>query len=60
MVDFIEALYKLAETCQFGDLTSELIRNRIVVVIRNASLPQRLMQDDKLTLDMLKKPRVQS
>ena len=51
VVDFIEALYKLAETCQFGDLTSELIRDRIVVGIRNASLSQRLMQDDKLTLD---------
>ena len=51
VVDFIEALYKLAETCQFRDLTSELIRDRIVVGIRNASLSQRLIQDDKLTLD---------
>ena len=34
-----------------GDLTSEVIRYRIVVGIRNASLSQRPMQDDKLTLD---------
>ena len=51
VIDFIEALYELAETCQFGDLKNELIRDRIVVGIRNASLSQKLMQDEKLTLD---------
>ncbi|CAB3998240.1 Hypothetical predicted protein [Paramuricea clavata] len=33
VIDFIEALYELAETCQFGDLKNELIRDRIVVGI---------------------------
>jgi hypothetical protein len=42
VIDFIEALYELAETCQFGDLNFG---------IRNASLSQKLMQDEKLTLD---------
>ena len=51
IVVFNEALYELAETCQFGDLKNELIRDRIVVGIRNASLSQKLMQDEKLTLD---------
>ncbi|CAB3984367.1 Transposon Ty3-G Gag-Pol poly, partial [Paramuricea clavata] len=51
VIDFIEALYELAETCQFGDLTNELIGDRIVVGIQNASLSQKLMQDEKLTLD---------
>ncbi|CAB4038732.1 Transposon Ty3-G Gag-Pol poly, partial [Paramuricea clavata] len=51
VIDFIEVLYELAETCQFGDLKNELIRDRIVVGIRNASLSQKLMQDEKLTLD---------
>lgn len=51
VIDFVEDLYKLAETCQFGTLKDELIRDRIVVGIRNANLSQRLMQDDKLTLE---------
>lgn len=50
MIDFIESLFTLAETCQFGILKEELIRNRIVVGILNAVLSQRLMQDDTLTL----------
>ena len=51
VIDFIESLYTLAETCQFGALKDELIRDRIVVGIRNAVLSQKLMQDDTLTLD---------
>ena len=51
VIDFIESLYQLAETCQFGALKDELIRDRIVVGIRNAALSQKLMQDDTLTLD---------
>ncbi|XP_046855956.1 uncharacterized protein K02A2.6-like [Xenia sp. Carnegie-2017] len=51
VIDFVEDLYKLAETCQFGTLKDELIRDRIVVGIQNANLSQRLMQDDKLTLE---------
>ena len=51
MIDFIENLYELAETCQFGTLKEELIRDRIAVGIRNATLSQKLMQDDTLTLD---------
>jgi uncharacterized protein YifN (PemK superfamily) len=43
IVDFNEALYELAETCQFGDLKNELIRDRIVVGIRNARLLQKLI-----------------
>ena len=51
MVEFIESIYELAETCQFGPLKEELIRDRIVVGIRNAALSQKLMQDEKLTLE---------
>ena len=51
VIDFIEILFTLAETCQFGTLKEELIRDRIVVGIRNAVLSQKLMQDDTLTLD---------
>lgn len=51
VIDFIESLYQLAETCQFGAFKDELIRDRIVVGIRYAALSQKLMQDDMLTLD---------
>ena len=51
VIDFIECLYELAETCQFGTLKKELIRDCIIVGIRNAVLSQKLMQDDTLTLD---------
>ena len=51
VIDFIESRYTLAGTCQFGALKDELIRDRIVVGIRNAVLSQKLMQDDTLTLD---------
>ena len=51
VIDFIEDLNKLAETCEFGPLKEDLIRDRIVVGIRNAQLSQRLMQNDKLTLE---------
>ena len=36
VIDSIESLYILAETCQFRILKEELIRDRIVVGIRNA------------------------
>ena len=51
VIHFIESLYELADTCQFGTLKEELIRDRIVVGIRNAVLSQKLMQDDTLTLE---------
>ena len=35
---FITALYLLAEHCGYGDLHGEMIRDRIVVGIRNAQL----------------------
>ena len=52
MINFIESLYELAETCQFGMLKEELIRDRIVVGIHNAMLSQKLMQDDTCTLTL--------
>ena len=51
VIHFIESLYELADTCQFGTLKEELIRDRIIVGIRNAVLSQKLMQDDTLTLE---------
>lgn len=48
---FITALYALAEHCGYGNLHEEMIRDRIVVGIRNSSLSEKLQLDSALTLD---------
>ena len=47
---FITALYGLAEYCGYGNLHDEMIRDRIVVGIRDASLAEKLQLDSELTL----------
>jgi hypothetical protein len=42
---FIIALHTLADRCAFGDLREELIRDRLVVGIREARLSERLQLD---------------
>ena len=39
---FITSLYNLTTDCNFGELKDRLIRDRIVVRIRDASLSERL------------------
>ena len=39
---YITSLYNLAADCNFGELKDKLIRDRIVVRIRDASLSERL------------------
>ena len=48
---FITALYSLAEHCGYGNLHDEMIRDRIVVGIRNNTLSEKLQLDSRLTLD---------
>ena len=48
---FITALYALAEYCRYGNLHDEMIRDRIVVGIRNAPLSEKLQLDPELTLE---------
>ncbi len=47
---FITAVHKLAEHCNFGPLKDELIRDRVVVGIRDLSLSEKLQMDSDLTL----------
>ena len=47
---FITALYALAEHCNYGALHDEMIRDKIVVGIRDASLSEKLQLDADLTL----------
>ena len=48
---FGASLYNLAVECNFGELKDKLIRDRIVVGIRDASLSERLQMDPELMLE---------
>ena len=52
---FITNLYQLAEHCEYGGLKDKMIRNRIVVGIRDTILSERLQLDSELTLEKAKK-----
>ena len=51
---YIMELYRLAENCDYGPLKDEMIRDRLVVGIRDAALSQQLQLDAELTLDKAK------
>ena len=51
---FITSLYSLADSCDYGGLREEMIRDRIVVGIRDQSLSERLQLDARLTLESAK------
>ena len=52
---FITSWYSLAESCEFGALKDELIRDRIVVGIRDKALSERMQVDPNLTLNKAKR-----
>ena len=52
---YITELYALVETCEYGNLTDDMLRDRIVVGIRNAALSKRLQLDADLTLEKAKR-----
>ena len=47
---FVTALHTLAEYCAYGALKEEMIRDRLVVGVRDASLSLKLQMDPNLTL----------
>ena len=51
---YITELYYLADRCSYGSLTPEMIRDRLVVGIRNKILSERLQLDPELTLEKAK------
>jgi len=53
--DYITALHQLARGCEYGNMTKELIRDRLVVGIRDESLSERLQIESDLTLEKAKK-----
>ena len=48
---FITALYELVENCNYGLLREEMIRDRLVVGIKDVKLSERLQLDNALTLE---------
>ena len=50
----ITSLYNLVETCNFGDLKNKMIRDRIVVGIRDQALSEHLQTVADLTLEKAK------
>ena len=51
---YIMALYNLVATCNYGDLEQEMIRDRLVVGIRDSGLSETLQSDADLTLEKAK------
>ena len=53
--DYITVLHQLADSCEYGDLKEEMIRDRLVVGIRDKALSERLHMESDLTLEKAKK-----
>jgi len=51
---FIASLYNLAADCKYEELKGEMIRDRIIIGIRDLSLSERLQMDPELTLEKAK------
>ena len=51
---FIMSLYQFVEDCEYGTLKDQMIRDRIVVGIRDKALSQHLQLDPDLTLEKAK------
>ncbi len=49
--EFITSLYRLAEHCDYKTLNDEMIRDRIVVGVRDKQLSEKLQLDNALTLE---------
>jgi len=48
---YVNRLRKLASSCQFGTLTDELIRDKLVIGIQDKSTKARLLREKDLSLD---------
>ena len=51
---YITALYGLIGNCEYGPLKEELLRDRMVVGVRDTALSQKLQADAGLTLERAK------
>ena len=53
--EYITSLYTLVESCDYGPLRDEMLRDRIVVGIRDAAMSEKLQLDPELTLEKTKR-----
>lgn len=53
--EYITALYELIETCEYGTLKEEILRDRLVVGIRDKRMSEKLQLEADLTLESAKK-----
>ena len=53
--EYITALYELIETCEYGTLKEEILRDRLVVGIRDKRVSEKLQLEADLTLESAKK-----
>lgn len=49
--EFIQELYKLSEGCEYGKLREELIRDRLIVGMRDKKTSERLLLSPNLSLE---------
>ncbi|UYV63703.1 K02A2.6-like [Cordylochernes scorpioides] len=49
--EYIRVLHKMAENCNYGSLKEEMIRDRIVVGVKNLQLLEKLQLEPNLTLE---------
>ena len=52
--DYITILHQLAGSCEYGEIKDEMIRDRLMVGIRDESLLEHLQMEVDLTLDKAK------
>lgn len=51
IANYVAALRKLSEHCQFGDALNDMLRDRIVTGVKRKKLQQRLLSEPDLTFD---------
>ena len=56
---YITTLYELVKNCDYADLRDDMLRDWLVVGIRDTALSEKLQMDAKLTLDIAKKTILQ-
>ena len=49
--EYVTVLFNLVDSCNYGELKDEMLRDRLVVGIRDVSLSERLQMDSELTLE---------
>ena len=52
---YITVVYSMDETCKYGNLTEEMLRDRLVVGIKDNALSEYLQTDPELTIEKAKK-----